>query len=163
QNRCIPAYPIGPMGSRTLRISSRRGTLTPRLLEDTHVRTHPTGGNRRNGGRRFHARLRLAANRGRASIGSHPRRERQARRGRLVKSLGPFEGKPQPTPPLGDKRLRECQWGPAATIEVPKDWPSGVYLAKLSAAKHRYQSYCVFVVRDERPADILFQCSTNTW
>ncbi len=83
--------------------------------------------------------------------------------GRLVTTLGPFNGKPQPTPEVGEKRLRECQWEPAVTIEVPKDWPSGVYLAKLSAAKHRYQSYCVFIVRDDRPADVLFQCSTNTW
>jgi hypothetical protein len=79
-----------------------------------------------------------------------------------MKSFGPFAGKPQPTPPVGEKRLRECTWEPCG-FEVPKDWPSGVYLAKLSAAKHRYQSYCVFVVRDDRPADILFQCSTNTW
>jgi hypothetical protein len=82
---------------------------------------------------------------------------------RLVKSLGPFMGKAQPTPAVGEKRLRECAWEPAVTLEVPKDWPSGVYLAKLSAAKHRYQSYCTFIVRDDRPADILFQCSTNTW
>ncbi|MBA4066887.1 MAG: hypothetical protein C0501_24905 [Isosphaera sp.] len=83
--------------------------------------------------------------------------------GRLVKTLGPFDGKPQPVPPVGDKRLRECAWEPAAMLEVPKDWVSGVYLAKLSAAKHRYQSYCTFVVRDDRRADVLFQCSTNTW
>jgi hypothetical protein len=83
--------------------------------------------------------------------------------GRLVKSLGPFEGKAQATPAVGEKRLRECQWEPAVSLEIPKDWLSGVYLAKLSAAKHRYQSYCIFIVRDDRPADLLFQCSTNTW
>src|SRR5690606_41813726 len=27
----------------------------------------------------------------------------------------------------------------------------------------RSQSYVVFIVRDNRPADILFQCSDNTW
>ena len=26
-----------------------------------------------------------------------------------------------------------------------------------------WQSYVVFIVRDDRPADILFQCSDNTW
>jgi hypothetical protein len=26
-----------------------------------------------------------------------------------------------------------------------------------------WQSYLIFIVRDERPADILFQCSDNTW
>ncbi|MCE9567800.1 MAG: hypothetical protein K8U57_37855 [Planctomycetes bacterium] len=83
--------------------------------------------------------------------------------GRHMKTLGPFEGKPQPVPAVGEKRLRECQWEPATTLEIPKDWVSGVYLAKLSAAKHRYQSYCTFIVRDDRKADVLFQCSTNTW
>lgn len=83
--------------------------------------------------------------------------------GRLMKSSGPFDGKAQQTPAVGEKRLRECAWEPCVSFEVPKDWLSGVYLAKLSASKHRYQSYCVFIVRDDRPADILFQCSTNTW
>jgi hypothetical protein len=83
--------------------------------------------------------------------------------GRHVTRLGPFEGKAQPVPPVGEKRLRECQWEPCTTLTVPKDWPSGVYLGKLSAARHRYQSAVVFVVTDDRPADVLFQCSTNTW
>jgi hypothetical protein len=61
--------------------------------------------------------------------------------GRLVQTLGPFNGQPQPVPEVGEKRLRECRWEPAVTLEVPKDWLSGVYLAKLRAAKHRYQSY----------------------
>jgi hypothetical protein len=83
--------------------------------------------------------------------------------GRHVQTLGPFEGNPQPVPEVGAKRLRECRWEPCVTIEIPADWPSGVYLGKLSAAKHRYQSAVVFIVRDDRPSDILFQCSTNTW
>lgn len=83
--------------------------------------------------------------------------------GRLVKSLGPVAVKPQPTPPVEKFRLRECKWEPAASLEIPKDWVSGVYLGKLSCKAHRYQSYVVFVVADGRPADFLFQCSTNTW
>jgi hypothetical protein len=83
--------------------------------------------------------------------------------GRHMARLGPYNGKPQPTPPVGDKRLRECQWEPCTTLYVPKDWPSGVYLGKLSAAKHRYQSYVVFIVRDDRAADFVFQCSDHTW
>ncbi|MFM8270908.1 MAG: N,N-dimethylformamidase beta subunit family domain-containing protein [Gemmata sp.] len=83
--------------------------------------------------------------------------------GRLVKSFGPFDGKPQPVPPAGERRLRECAWEPCVTFAVPKDWLSGVYLAKLSATGHRYQSYCIFIVRDDRAADVCFQCSTNTW
>ena len=60
--------------------------------------------------------------------------------GRLVESLGPFDGKPQPLPPVGEKRLRECDWERDATLKIPKDWLSGVDLARPSARNHRYQS-----------------------
>jgi hypothetical protein len=83
--------------------------------------------------------------------------------GRHMAKFGPFNGKPQAVPAVGEKRLRECQWEPCHTLEVPKDWPSGVYLGKLSAVNHRYQSYVIFVVTDDRKADVLVQCSTNTW
>ncbi len=83
--------------------------------------------------------------------------------GRHLLKLGPFDAVKQPTPPVGELRLRECKWEPTTTLTVPKDWPSGVYVGKLSARKHRYQSYVIFVVTDDRPADFLFQCSTNTW
>ena len=83
--------------------------------------------------------------------------------GRHLLRLGPLDGKPQPTPEVGAERLRECKWEKCSTLEIPKDWVSGVYLGKLSAGKHRYQSYVVFIVKDDRPADFLFQCSDNTW
>ncbi len=86
---------------------------------------------------------------------------------RLMKSLGPLQGKPQPIPPVGKNRLRQCKWDPAVTLKIPADWPSGVYLGRLStvAAKGQpyWQGYIIFVVRDDRPADFLFQCSDNTW
>ncbi len=83
--------------------------------------------------------------------------------GRHIQTFGPFDGKPQATPPVGDKRLRECKWDATFGVAVPNDWPSGVYVGKLVAEKHRYQSYVTFIVRDDRKADFLFQCSTNTW
>jgi hypothetical protein len=83
--------------------------------------------------------------------------------GRHLLYLGPFAGQPQPDPPVADQRLRECQWSPCTQITIPADWPSGVYLGKLSLVEGRYQSYVVFIVRDDRPADLLFQCSDNTW
>jgi hypothetical protein len=83
--------------------------------------------------------------------------------GRHLARLGPFEGKAQPTPPVSEERLRECSWEKCTTLTIPKDWVSGVYLGKLSAKNHRYQSYIIFIVRDDRPADFLFQCSDNTW
>jgi hypothetical protein len=87
----------------------------------------------------------------------------QGKGGRHVGRFGPFEARPQPAPAVGERRLRECRWEPATTLEVPRDWVSGVYLGKLSAARHRYQSYVVFIIRDDRPADFVFQCSDNTW
>jgi hypothetical protein len=87
----------------------------------------------------------------------------QGRGGRHVVRLGPFQGKAQPTPPVGPERLRECRWEPCTRFPIPRDWLSGVYLGKLSCRKHRYQTYMIFIVRDDRPADYLFQCSTNTW
>jgi hypothetical protein len=87
----------------------------------------------------------------------------QGRGGRHMLRLGPFDGAAQPTPAVGDQRVRECQWAPTATLTISKDWVSGVYLGKLSGLKHRYQSYIIFIVRDDRQADFLFQCSDNTW
>jgi hypothetical protein len=83
--------------------------------------------------------------------------------GRQVAQLGPFRAERQPEPPVGEHRLRECRWEAAATIDVGDDWPSGVYLAKLTAERTRAQSYAVFVLRDDRACDFLFQASDTTW
>jgi hypothetical protein len=87
---------------------------------------------------------------------------------RLMKVLGPFEGKARPVPAPGPKNLHECRWEPATRLAIPQDWPSGVYLGRLTTeveedSEPYWQSYVVFIVRDDRPADILFQCSDNTW
>jgi hypothetical protein len=98
---------------------------------------------------------------------------------RLMTVLGPYEGAPQPVPKPGPKDLHECQWVYTTTLTIPEDWPSGVYLGRLTTlpdwpfieaprrasatSKPYWQSYVVFIVKDDRPADILFQCSDNTW
>ncbi|MBI3878740.1 MAG: hypothetical protein HY301_01575 [Verrucomicrobia bacterium] len=87
---------------------------------------------------------------------------------RLMTVLGPLNGKKQPDPEIGPKRLRECKWERSVTIKIPADWPSGVYLGRLTTIseatdKPYWQNYVVFIVRDTRKADILFQCSDNTW
>src|SRR5688572_3773762 len=51
---------------------------------------------------------------------------------RLMTTLGPFEGSKQPDPQKGDKDLHECQWKPTATLTIPADWASGVYLGRLT-------------------------------
>ena len=83
--------------------------------------------------------------------------------GRHVLRLGPFEGCPQPDPPVGPRRLRECRWAPCACVVVPPDWLSGVYVGRLIAEREGIDSYLIFVVRDEREADFVFQCSDATW
>lgn len=82
---------------------------------------------------------------------------------RHMKSIGPIDGAVQTDPPVGEERVRECEWPPVASLTIPDDWVSGVYLCKLSLVEGRYQSYIVFIVRDDRRADFLFQCSDNTW
>lgn len=83
--------------------------------------------------------------------------------GRQVLSLGPVKGTVQPDPPVGEKRLRDCRWTPSCRIPIPKDWLSGVYLGKLTSLREGIQSYVVFIVRDRRKADLMFQCSDTTW
>lgn len=87
----------------------------------------------------------------------------QGHGGRHMLHLGPFPGGVQPDPPIGENRLRECAWEPCTTITIPEDWTSGVYLGKLTAEREGLQSYVIFVVRDDRKADLLFQVSDNTW
>lgn len=87
---------------------------------------------------------------------------------RLVQVVGPLEGKAQPVPAPGPKNLHECRWEPSLHLTIPRDWLSGVYLGRLTTvvnedAEPYWQSYVIFIVRDDRPADILFQCSDNTW
>lgn len=87
---------------------------------------------------------------------------------RRMTKLGPFEGQTQLTPKPGPKDLHECLWRPATTLTIPEHWTSGVYLGRLTTlvkpdVEPYWQSYVIFIVRDERPAQILFQCSDNTW
>lgn len=87
---------------------------------------------------------------------------------RRVKTLGPFEGRAQPLPDEGPRRLRECVWQTSAQLTIPADWTSGVYLGRITTLTEDegtgyYQSFLIFIVRDARAADLLFQCSDNTW
>jgi hypothetical protein len=87
---------------------------------------------------------------------------------RLLKTLDPFPARTQPVPKPGEKNLHECRWEPCATLTIPDDWISGVYLGRLTTVPEDdrepyWQSYVIFIVRDDRPADVLFQCSDNTW
>ena len=83
--------------------------------------------------------------------------------GRHMLRIGPFAAEPQPVPMMGVERVRECAWKSSAQLTIPPDWRSGVYLAKLSLVDEPIESYIIFVVKEKRPADFLFQCSDMTW
>jgi len=87
----------------------------------------------------------------------------QGNGGRHLQRLGPFNGVTQPDPDIGPNRLRECRWEPSADLKIPRDWLSGVYLGKRTAEREGWQSYVIFIVRDDRKADFIFQCSDTTW
>jgi hypothetical protein len=85
-----------------------------------------------------------------------------------MSKIGPIEGKTQATPELGEKNLNECRWESSHRLTIPNDWVSGVYLGRLTTIPESdqepyWQSYVIFVVVDDRPCDVLFQCSDNTW
>jgi hypothetical protein len=92
---------------------------------------------------------------------------------RLMRTLGPLQGTAEPTPQDGVRNLIECNWKVGFSLEIPNDWLSGVYLGKLStlpSATGQYldlemasESYVIFIVRDDRKADFLFQTSDMTW
>jgi hypothetical protein len=72
--------------------------------------------------------------------------------------------------PIVNSRTRqvECDWVEPYVLHTsdsdPKEWVSGVYLAKLTASHSGKQSYIIFVVRDEkRTSDLLFQTSVTTY
>ncbi|MGI8782300.1 MAG: N,N-dimethylformamidase beta subunit family domain-containing protein [Acidobacteriota bacterium] len=78
--------------------------------------------------------------------------------------LGPFRASPQPIPMMTAERLRECRWERSAQIEIPRQWPSGVYLGKLTRDEpFGIQSYVIFVVKDNRKSEVLCQVSDLTW
>ena len=82
---------------------------------------------------------------------------------RLMKTFESLKAGTQPDPPVGENYVRECQWEPTVELEIPENWPNGVYLGKMTADRSGIQSYVIFIVRDDRPCDLLFQCSDLTW
>ena len=80
-----------------------------------------------------------------------------------MRSMGPIQGIAQPTPAVSDANLIECNWKEGFSLEIPKDWVSGVYLGKLSTLETDGEAYVIFIVRDDRKADLMFQCSDLTW
>lgn len=83
--------------------------------------------------------------------------------GRRVGGIAGLKGEARPLPPVGEKRLRECNWPITARWQVPRDATSGVYLGRMRTRRSGLESYVVFIVRDRRRAGLMFQCSDHTW
>ncbi len=68
---------------------------------------------------------------------------------------------PTPDPSTG---FLECSWTNPYVLTTGSNWTSGIYLAELTGTTSGFQSYIIFVVRDDsRASDLLFQQSTNTY
>jgi N,N-dimethylformamidase beta subunit-like protein len=85
------------------------------------------------------------------------------RGGRHLARLGPLQGLAQPDPVEGEQQLMEARWQPSFQLPIEPAWRSGVYLATLTTLDSGYQSYLVWVVRDDRKADLMLQVSDLTW
>jgi hypothetical protein len=83
---------------------------------------------------------------------------------RLMRSFQNLPGHQQVTPvPHPQTNFLECDWEPSVSFAIPEDWTSGVYLGKLTTHADSSQAYVIFIVRDDRKADFIFQCSDMTW
>ncbi len=81
-----------------------------------------------------------------------------------VSSKGPFPILPQPP---GDSNTYKngCNWQISCTLDIPENWPSDLYLAKIRDADGSY-AFLPVVVRSNTPgsqARTAVIASTNTW
>ncbi|HAM70732.1 MAG TPA: hypothetical protein DCM86_03725, partial [Verrucomicrobiales bacterium] len=68
---------------------------------------------------------------------------------------------PTPDPVTG---MVQCNWAPSWELRIPDNWVSGIYVAKLTALPEIWQSYVIFVVREDgRSSDFLYQSSFTTF
>src|SRR4051794_5036009 len=84
--------------------------------------------------------------------------------GRLMKSFGTVSGGTQPRCPRdATTGMVECHWSQSASLSVPSDWVSGIYVGVLTNAQH-FQNYVPFTVRDDaRASDLLLQQTVTTY
>jgi len=95
----------------------------------------------------------------------------QGRGGRLMTSVETLEGRRQPLASADPvSGLVECRWSNPYILNVPSNWTSGYYVAKLTAASSGVQRLIPFIVRnDDRFSDLMVQSSVasaeayNSW
>lgn len=83
--------------------------------------------------------------------------------GRRVTSAIDLPGRLQTVPAPDAEGMVRCKWQETYAVVIPPDWVSGFYLVKITGKPSGNQNYAIFVVRDERRADLLLQSSVTTW
>ncbi|WP_291871173.1 N,N-dimethylformamidase beta subunit family domain-containing protein [Maribacter sp.] len=85
--------------------------------------------------------------------------------GRLIKKVENITGTKQSIPaPDTETGLIDCDWTNPTTLQIPLDWTTGVYVAKLEESKNQKQSYIIFTVKDNtKKSEILFQLPVTTY
>ena len=84
--------------------------------------------------------------------------------GRLMQRFGPLPRRVAARSAGRRERLRECAWETSPTHRrFPPIGPAASISASSPSRRSRLQSYVIFIVRDDRPCDFLFQCSDTTW
>jgi N,N-dimethylformamidase beta subunit-like protein len=85
---------------------------------------------------------------------------------RLARARG-LSGSRQATPrPRAGDGLVDCGWPVSYALDVSSDWPSGIYLARLTGRADGKQAFIPFTVREgptENRAPLLFQSPVTTW
>ena len=83
--------------------------------------------------------------------------------GRLMMITGSIPGTSQaPCLPDAVTGLIDCGWTTSYSLTIPTTWNSGIYLVQMQN-QVGFESYMIFVVRDGRPAAILYQQPINTY
>lgn len=86
--------------------------------------------------------------------------------GRLVQVVDTIDGRKQPdcNRDVSTGLVSCVNWSSPYRFVVPKDWVSGVYIAKLTRPDTGAENFILFTVRnDQRKSDILFQQSWFTY
>ena len=84
--------------------------------------------------------------------------------GRRMTEAVEVTGGEQPScPPDAETGLIRCNWRESYSTTIPSDWVSGFYLAKLTGKPSGNQNWVMFVVRDARRADLVFQSMVTTY
>ena len=86
--------------------------------------------------------------------------------GRLIETFPDILGVKQPLCLTNYQTgLTSCSnWAPSFNLDIPVDWVSGIYLAKLVQKDTGGENYIIFAVRDDSShSDILYQQSVTTY